>query len=358
LVACETKSTPSPTASDLDTGSADVPAKTETAAESTVAEASPDGTVAGGTAGKGGKILSVLFGLDNVLGCGNDPAVLDGAPVVFDAEIDNPTIEVGDILVHIAGGGTATPACATLLPAGDEDEDRTLLLIGQFGTARTSGMTTGYMEKVEIVGDLCREGTPAEGSTCDEQSTRNYRGAIFELPKDWTYEGGASLPFAEFYAAGPGDEGDDKCPKTAGTRIRLVFSGGTTKPFACNTANAGCACGTIFVDAYGCDVTGDTLVTDPDWNNGGKACTCSGAGAADCQMVTALDAGGKSYHPVAFADLFDGDNNFELCFTETFTPKTVEVAEKFGYDPAPTRDPNEACRLDAHYLTKQVLTVK
>ena len=102
-------------------------------------------------------ILSAYFGFDNGVniaqnaGCDPYMGFQDGMPVVFDVEIDQDTLGPSDFEVtfRTAGGAIArvAPRCVGLPPAGDEPEDRTVLMVGQFGAGDT-------VLRVEVVDEL------------------------------------------------------------------------------------------------------------------------------------------------------------------------------------------------------------
>ena len=99
-------------------------------------------------------LLSAFFGLDNALpfavnllcfgGAGDD-----GMPVVFSHRISSDSVRPEQFQITTRSGQLTTPECATLRPAGDPGERRTVLLIGEFGNADTDPP-----EVVTIVEDL------------------------------------------------------------------------------------------------------------------------------------------------------------------------------------------------------------
>ena len=87
-----------------------------------------------------GRLLSAFFGLDNDLpfaanrlcwGASGE----DGMPVVFSQTLDADSLQPEDFEVTSKPGEVHTPKCATLRPAQDQGELRTVLLIGEFGDA-------------------------------------------------------------------------------------------------------------------------------------------------------------------------------------------------------------------------------
>ena len=150
----------------------------------------------------GGNLLSAGWGLDDALppfpGC-PESAGRDGLPIVLDAEIDNQTLDAADFEVETSSGARRTPICATLLPAIEENEDRTVLLIGDLGSQ------SDPPRWVRVVGDLRNEKASALGG-------------VVEVP---AYESGPSLVMAE-----PAALGQTECPQGTASAIRLIFSGG------------------------------------------------------------------------------------------------------------------------------------
>lgn len=150
----------------------------------------------------GGNLLSAGWGLDDALplfpDCPESPG-RDGLPVVLDREVDNQTLDSTDFEVEVASGARRTPICATLLPAHEENEDRTVLLIGDLGSL------SDPPRWVRVVGELRGEDGPALG------------GAV-AVP---AFESGPSLVMAE-----PAVLEQTECPQGTAAAIRLIFSGG------------------------------------------------------------------------------------------------------------------------------------
>ena len=100
------------------------------------------------------RILSIYHGLDPLPPratrlCGLPPAAnQDGMPVVFSVQVDGDTISASAFAVETSSGEIVTPLCATLRPALEPLEQRTVLLIGEFSPADALPVS------VEIVGQL------------------------------------------------------------------------------------------------------------------------------------------------------------------------------------------------------------
>ena len=80
------------------------------------------------------------FGLDNKMPFAVNLVCIgawdkDGMPVVFSHTVNPDSLQAEDFRVVRQSGATNTPKCVTLGPAGDVDENRTVLMIGEFGNA-------------------------------------------------------------------------------------------------------------------------------------------------------------------------------------------------------------------------------
>ena len=100
------------------------------------------------------RLLSAFFGLDNNLPFRINLLCLgasgqDGMPVVFSHTLNLETLNESDFEIETRSGEVYSPMCVTLRPADDEGENRTVLLIGEFGNALTDPPI-----RVSIVGDL------------------------------------------------------------------------------------------------------------------------------------------------------------------------------------------------------------
>lgn len=231
------------------------------------------------------RILSAFFGLDDALpwrvvficrrGVGKD-----GMPIVFSHEIENETLTPNSFRVTTKNGAVHKPDCATLWPANEENEDRTVLLIGQFGSVKDDPPV-----RVEIVGDLRTE----QGI--------NFRGLWADVTP---LESGPFLVYAQVVPLDP-KEGDflgrgGPCPIDSTKQvIRITWAGGVRAP--------------------------------------------SGEELSDAQLksiiVTVQNVEGVEtvVHPFALADLRDQDNNIDLCLNSSGTPVKVSVVAGTVIDP-------------------------
>ena len=74
-------------------------------------------------------ILSAHFAIDDAPPLGGE----DALPVVFNVELDASTVVAEHFIVAREDGSRARPTAARLSPANESDENRTVLLIGDFG---------------------------------------------------------------------------------------------------------------------------------------------------------------------------------------------------------------------------------
>jgi len=128
----------------------------------------------------------------------------EGMPMVFSVPIDATTLSAEDFTITTASGATTKPTVATLEPAAESDESRTVLLAGPLGSADDLPVS------VEIVGSvLSVDGEELRGLT--SEVTTN--GSLLVL---------ALVDPAETNSAGN---------ETTPTRIQLTFNGGVTGEF-------------------------------------------------------------------------------------------------------------------------------
>ena len=116
------------------------------------------------TAENGDAIVCAFFGLDNGLTRRVNAVVRgaykkDGMPLNFKDEIDPSTLDAEDFLVIDRNGEEHVPIGAILAPANEDGENRTVLLIGEFGTAASNPPV-----EVRVVGDLRTRAKNADAS--------------------------------------------------------------------------------------------------------------------------------------------------------------------------------------------------
>lgn len=259
--------------------------------DSTVITAYPDAVA------QGASLLSAFYGLDDAIPffasfriCGSF-GHQDGMPVIFSRELDVATVQAGDFLVTLADGDQITPACVTPAPAADVGELRTMLLIGDFGSKDNQPVS------VEITGDVI---------SLDHQTS--FQGASVGVTP---LEQGPSLVLAEIVDEGQWElgkqatalpfGGGDGCPASTRQVVRVVWSGGVTKP-------GGDEVDDLERSAYRVLLAGE-------------------AG----ELITAV--------PFALGDLGDGDNNHELCLDTDTHVVRVEFPENLLTDPREDLNP-------------------
>lgn len=218
------------------------------------------------TATAGGNLLTAGWGLDDALpafpGCSQSIGQ-DGMPVVMDREVDHDSLDAADFEVELESGARRTPICATLLPAPEDNENRTVLLIGDLGSQDDPPRW------VRVVGEVRGEDATVLG------------GAV-AVPD---YDSGPGLVVVE-----PAVLRETECPAGAASALRLIFSGGV-------------------------------LSTDGDELD-----------ATDLEHFTVTTLDGV-VTPIDFSDLFDRDNNLELCLATNAIATRVTVDANAVIDP-------------------------
>ena len=227
------------------------------------------------------RILSIYHGLDPLPPratrlCGLPPAVnQDGMPVVFSVQIDGDSIAPEAFAVTLSTGETVTPLCATLRPALEPLEQRTVLLIGSFSP--DDSLPAG----VEIVGPLeDADGNSLRGLTSN---------AVTAL------EEGPSLVYAEHFA--PNTAGlAGECPAQTTQAVLLTWEGGVTGP-------------------EGSDLE------EPQ------------------RMAMSIELeDGSTINPLALAD-DDPDNHVIACIAESSPASSVSVEAGYFHDPGDDANP-------------------
>ena len=101
--------------------------------------------------------LDAFFGLDDALPlasmflCFQAPG-MDGMPITFTHSLNHDDVTPDKFRVITASGAKLMPECATLAPAVDGNESKTVLLIGDLGNEQVDPIDPPH--KVLIVGDL------------------------------------------------------------------------------------------------------------------------------------------------------------------------------------------------------------
>lgn len=212
-------------------------------------------------------------------------------PLVFSHELDITTIEAGDIEVALRSGEKGSVNCVSLAPAIEPGELRTLLLIGDFGSAEENPPI-----RVKVIGNLYA----ADGSV-------NFRGASIEVIP---LEAGPSLVFAENVARA------DWRFEAISTRLGMS-------------------------DAF-CPQEGLQQILRVVWNGGVELASGEEVGPehAGLYRVTIENSDGsvRTVRPFAVGNLGDGDNNHDLCLNTDGQP--VSVAFPAGHLVDPNHDVN------------------
>ena len=231
------------------------------------------------------KILTAFFGLDNGLTqraraiYRNAPGQ-DGMPLVFSHELDPNTLNGADFAVTSKNGNVFEVEAASFLPANEEFELRTVLLIGEYGNHPDNPPIS-----VEIVGDLMARAGP------------NFKGQTIKVIP---LEDGPVLSYAEYFRINekyPYVEsgGGCDCPKEKTKMVvKAVWSGGVRA---------------LNGEELGDNEKDDFIVT-----------MISGS---DTLMVT----------PFQLADLGDNENNIDLCLNQEGIPILLRVNENVAIDP-------------------------
>lgn len=240
-----------------------------------------------------GSLLSAFYGLDDAvpfLGsfriCG-EFGHTDGMPVIFSKEVDIATVQAGDFEVTLADGEKVTAPCATPAPAEDQGEFRTILLVGDFGSINNQP------NMVTITGNIISMDHKSNFKNETVEATPLEDGPFLVLAEvvdstNWQIgKEPTALPFG----------GGDACP--AGTKqiVRVVWSGGVTKP-------GGDEIDDRERDAYRVYLADDTQIS-----------------------------------PFAIGDLRDGDNNHELCLDTETQVLRIEFPEGLMTDPREDLNP-------------------
>ena len=237
------------------------------------------------------KLLTAFFGLDNALPkrakrlYRNAPGQ-DGMPLVFSHELEPNTLQASDFEVTTQNGTIFQVEGATLLPANEEFELRTVLLIGEYGNYPDNPPTS-----VKIVGDLL------------SRTKHNFKGeSIAVIP----LEDGPILSYAEYFTY------DENYPYVEKGR--------------------GCDC----------PKKKTKMVVRTVWAGGVRAINGDELGSSELNDFEVTLLRGKDtllVRPYRFADLDDNDNNIDLCLKETGIPILVKVNENRVIDPRGDANP-------------------
>ena len=238
-------------------------------------------------------IVSAFFGLDNVLPgllCNQPGSQLDGMPVNFKFPLDVSSLSETDFEVVDRLGNIHTPNCVSLAPANENGENRSVLLLGEFGTAVTNPPV-----EVRVIGDLFTTDTISGESACSEIINLNGITTTNVISLD----DGPSLFFAQKI-----DGNLNEC--NSGTQtIQVAWNGGIT-PYISGDAES---------DLY------------------------------QYYVGYSNSSGDLTPHiPISIADINDNDNFHQLCFSTS--DEIVKVSMMANTVEDPNRDPNLYSEID------------
>ena len=238
-------------------------------------------------------IVSAFFGLDNVLPgllCNQPGSQLDGMPVNFKFPLDVSSLSETDFEVVDRLGNVHTPNCVSLAPANENGENRSVLLLGEFGTAVTNPPV-----EVRVIGDLFTTDTISGESACSEIINLNGITTTNVISLD----DGPSLFFAQKI-----DGNLNEC--NSGTQtIQVAWNGGIT-PYISGDAESD-------LSQYYIGFSDSSGVLIP-------------------------------HVPISIADINDNDNFHQLCFSTS--DEIVKVSMMANTVEDPNHDPNLYSEID------------
>ena len=243
-------------------------------------------------------LVSAFFGLDNGLPsllCNQFGSLLDGMPVNFKFPLDASSLSETDFEVVDSLGNIHIPMCAVLAPANENGENRTILLLGEFGTAVTNPPV-----EVRVVGDLFTIDTLAGESACSAIKNLNGITTTNVIP----LADGPSLFFAQRI-----DGNLNEC--NSGTQtIQVAWNGGVTPYISGDTESD------LFQYYVGYSESSGVLIP---------------------------------HVPISIADINDNDNFHQLCFSTS--DEIVKISMMANTVEDPNQDPNLYCEIDVSYCT-------
>ncbi len=243
-------------------------------------------------------LVSAFFGLDNAMPFQANllcPGAMgmDGMPVNFIFPIEASTLSASDFEVIDGLGNIHIPMCAVLAPANENGENRTVLLIGEFGDDVTSPPV-----EVKIVSDLFTTNTLPGESACSEVVNLNGASTTNVVP----LAEGPSLFFAQKI------EGNLNECSSATQTIQVAWNGGIT-PY----------------------INGDTEADLYQYYTG----------YSDSSGVLI------PHIPISIADINDNDNFHQLCFNTN--EEIVKISMMANTVEDPNLDPNAYSEVAVSY---------
>ena len=244
-------------------------------------------------------LVSAFFGLDNGLPsllCNQLGGLLDGMPVNFKFPLDASSLSETDFEVIDSLGNIHTPICVSMAPADENGENRTVLLLGEFGTAVINPPV-----EVRVVGDLFTTDTLSGESVCSAIINLNGITTTNVIP----LADGPSLFFAQRI-----DGNLNEC--NSGTQtVQVAWNGGIT-PF------------------IGGDTESDLFQYYVGYSY------CSG------DLIPHV--------PISIADINDNDNFHQLCFSTS--DEIVKISMMANTVEDPNHDPNLYSEIDVSSCTE------
>ena len=244
-------------------------------------------------------IVSAFFGLDNVLPgllCNQPGSQLDGMPVNFKFPLDVSSLSETDFEVVDRLGNIHTPNCVSLAPANENGENRSVLLLGEFGTAVTNPPV-----EVRVTGDLFTTDTISGESACSEIINLNGITTTNIISLD----DGPSLFFAQKI-----DGNLNEC--NSGTQtIQVAWNGGIT-PYVSDDTESD-----LFQYYVGYSESSGVLIP---------------------------------HVPISIADINDNDNFHQLCFSTS--DEIVKISMIANTVEDPNHDPNLYSEIDVSSCTQ------
>ena len=238
-------------------------------------------------------LVSAFFGLDNALPsilCNQLGSLLDGMPVNFRFPLDSSSLSETDFEVVDSLGNIHIPMCAVLAPANENGENRTVLLLGEFGTAVTNPPV-----EVRVVGDLFTIDTLSGESVCSAIINLNGITTTNVIP----LADGPSLFFAQRI-----DGNLNEC--NSGTQtIQVAWDGGIT-PYISGDIESD-----LFQYYIGYSDSSGVLIP---------------------------------HIPISIADIDDNDNFHQLCFSTS--DEIVKISMMANTVEDPNHDPNLYSEID------------
>lgn len=250
-------------------------------------------------------LLSAFFGLDseaplmsNFFVC-RGASGKDASPVIFPYEVNLETLQAGDFKIVRSDGSEGEVFCVTPAPAFDIGELRTMLVIGDYGSSSNQPAT------LEVIGNLLSIDNRVnfKGKTVYFTSLEDGPSMVLaELVPIEQWELGKRATFFPF-------GGGSGCPEGTKQIVRVVWSGGVTKP-------------------------GGKEVDDTERKN---------------YSITIRDINGdvSTIVPFALGDLGDGDNNHKLCLDVEDSPISVAFPKDLLTDPREDLNPDTFVEVSA-----------